>query len=595
MATLKKAPSKLKQPKQSVVSKVTSAVSKALSGAGAGSQKATVLYASPSTPQQAANLKKSAAVPVGGSTLSKVSGGTLGGATSTTKTSPGVTPGVSTGFKGFGGGKSGGTGTSSSFVAPTGKVAGASSSGSSNSGLSAFSTQSFMGQTSPSGLSSSGQTGLGTNASSVPRSNVVSTSTLGVNNSKITLPEPTVADYSNLIPPVVPPAEPEADVNKETDTALKDYLKALEDAPSSADAYQKAQRETDILNKKQLVNDLTGQLNAIVNKGQANQLSLVGQGRGIPEAIIGGQQAQIGRETAIAALPIQAQLEAAQGNLEMANDNLDTLFKIYSEDAKNEYEYKKEQKKMVYDIATAKEKRELEKLDKLEERAYKETQDLNDERSMYAKMAFETGQSSLGAKIAKLDYKSPTFRADLANLSSKIVDQAKNLQIQKLQQDLATTGTTINPKVLATSQFKAAQAAQNLKLTLQKAKAAVEKYGSREVFGEGAAVLNSIRVQLRSEISTALEQGVVVPGEAAAFDQIAGRLNSSNFLGIKNTTAGSTLAGLNSLEDSMNGRIALQKAALTGTYGVSPEQLDTLLNITDLSDQEFADMDALVE
>ena len=44
----------------------------------------------------------------------------------------------------------------------------------------------------------------------------------------------------------------------------------------------------------------------------------------------------------------------------------------------------------------------------------------------------------------------------------------------------------------------------------------------------------------------------------------------------------------------MDSRIALQKAALTNTYKVTPEQVDTLLNITDLSDQEFADMDALI-
>lgn len=439
-------------------------------------------------------------------------------------------------------------------------------------------------------------------------SNIINTPTLGMDagNTKITFPEATIPNYSQAIPASIETQV--ADATKEKDTSLKDYLDTiLNEAPNSEDAYQKAQRETQILQKQQLVNDLSGQLNGIVNKGQANQLSLVGQGRGIPEAIIGGQQAQIGRETAIAALPVQAQLSAAQGNLEMANDNLDTLFKIYSDDAKNEYEYKKEVKKAVYDVATAKEKRELEKLDKMEERNYQETKDLNDERLAYSKMAFANGQSSLGAKMAKLDYKSPTFRQDLAQLQSQLKDpkieldrQLQQAQINNINSQISernkTIETTINPKILSTTQFKNAQAAQNLKITLQEAKTAVEKYGNYEnLDATGKGILDTLKIRLASQISTALEQGVVMPGEMENFQKVAGQLNSSNWLGIPNVRNKKTLGSLDSLLTAMDSRVALQKAAITNTYQVTPEQVDTLLNITDLSDQEFADMDALVE
>ena len=292
-----------------------------------------------------------------------------------------------------------------------------------------FSSSSFS---SPSGL-----TGLGTNASSIPTSNVVNTNVLGTQNQKLTFPEETIPDYSQYIP--TPQEQRVEEAKDETGDALKDYLKSIEDAPSSADAYLKAQRETDILQKQQLVNDLTGQLNGIVNRGQAQQLAQVGQGRGIPEAIIGGIQAQIGRETAIAALPIQAQLSAAQGNLEMANDNLDTLFKIYSEDARNEYEYRKEVKKMVYEYASAAEKRELEKLDKLEERTYQEKQAILKDGKDYAKMAFENGQSTLGAQIMKLDINSPTYSRDLANLVNNIKDPMLALNIAAKNAEIAKT------------------------------------------------------------------------------------------------------------------------------------------------------------
>lgn len=291
--------------------------------------------------------------------------------------------------------KTGSSGGSSS----KGSVLGASTSNLSADGTSLMNTRSF-GPSSSSFSSVGGQTNLGSNASSVPTSSVVNTNTLGANNQKLTFAEPAPQDFSSLIPPAVAPLE--SDATKEKDTALQDYLKSLDDnIGDSADAYAKAQRETGILEKQRIVGDLTGQLNAIVNKGQANQLSLVGQGRGIPEAIIGGQQAQIGRETAIAALPIQAQLSAAQGNLEMANDNLDTLFKIYSDDARNKFEAKREQKKMVYEIASAKEKRELDKMDKLEERAYKEAQVVLEDIKGITKQALENGApAGIMSKIA---------------------------------------------------------------------------------------------------------------------------------------------------------------------------------------------------
>ncbi len=289
----------------------------------------------------------------------------------------------------------------SSGTSSRGSVLGASTSNLSADGTSLMNTRSF-GPSSSSFSSPSGQTGLGSNASSVPTSTVVNNASLK-NVPAITLPEPTVNDYSYDIPGLITPADPKLAETTANDKAQQDYIDALmKEAPSAEDAYAKAQRETGIREKQQVVSDLTGQLNAIVSKGQANQLSLVGQGRGIPEAIIGGQQAQIGRETAIAALPVQAQLSAAQGNLEMANDNLDTLFKIYSDDAKNKYEQRIAVKKAVYDFASAKEKTALEKQAKMEERAYDEQQTVLEDIKSITKTALQGGApAGVMANIAK--------------------------------------------------------------------------------------------------------------------------------------------------------------------------------------------------
>ena len=231
-------------------------------------------------------------------------------------------------------------------------------------------------------------------------------------------------------------AESDARNQKNQNDYLAGLLSDFQNKPTGASIDAQLQQQLGIKQKQEAVNNYTTQLNTIVAQGEANKLSVVGQGRGIPEAIIGGQQAQMARETAIQALPVQAQLSAAQGNLEMANQSLDRLFKIYSDDATNEFNYKTAVRKSVYDFATAQEKTKIDRIQLADTRAYDEQQKLNDERSAYAKMAYANNQSSLGSQIASLDYKSSTFKTDLAKLSSQIVDPNAALDTAIKQQQL---------------------------------------------------------------------------------------------------------------------------------------------------------------
>jgi len=146
------------------------------------------------------------------------------------------------------------------------------------------------------------------------------------------------------------------------------------DIPSQEDIYNKQYKADGIKQKQQAVNDYTSQLNTIVANRDANVLKVEGQGRGITETIIGGQQAQINKEAAIAALPVQAQLAAAQGNLEMAQSHLDTMFKLKSADATAQYNYKTKLLDSVYNFATGIEQKKLDDLKVKEERTYQEKQ-----------------------------------------------------------------------------------------------------------------------------------------------------------------------------------------------------------------------------
>ena len=211
------------------------------------------------------------------------------------------------------------------------------------------------------------------------------------------------------------------DTPKDTATSnLESYLKALQAPPSTSDIYNKEYKAAGIQQKQQSVNDYTAQLNAIVAKQQADVLSLTGQGRGVPEVIIGGQQAQINKEAAIKALPIQAQLAAAQDNLELAQTHLDTMFKIKSQDALAEYQFKSKIIDTYYAYASEQEKREFDSIKTEKAQQYDMKKTNLSLQNDWAKTAIEYGQSSLAGKLMQLDPSAADFQTKLAALQGQV-------------------------------------------------------------------------------------------------------------------------------------------------------------------------------
>lgn len=148
--------------------------------------------------------------------------------------------------------------------------------------------------------------------------------------------------------------------------SLIDMMSQIDETAPSVNRekiYAEEQQTAQLEQRKQEVNNYTAQLNSIQAQAQADQLSLIGQGRGIPEVIIGGQQEQIAREAAIRALPVAAQLSAAQGNLQLAQDHLDTMYKLRVQDAEDKYSRWEQTRNAVLPILTAAEKRRLDVID----------------------------------------------------------------------------------------------------------------------------------------------------------------------------------------------------------------------------------------
>ena len=135
------------------------------------------------------------------------------------------------------------------------------------------------------------------------------------------------------------------------------------DRTTGADIQKQLEKESGYNQARKDVNNYSSQLNTIVANRDASLLQVEGQGRGITETIIGGQQAQINKEAAIAALPVQAQLSAAQGNLELAQSHINTWGKILMDDANAAYTQKKDLLTSARDFATGIEMKRIGDLD----------------------------------------------------------------------------------------------------------------------------------------------------------------------------------------------------------------------------------------
>jgi len=196
---------------------------------------------------------------------------------------------------------------------------------------------------------------------------------------------------------------------------------AFEEMGTAESRLKKLEKENQLKQKQQAVNETTGQINAIVAQAQAQQLALEGQGRGQTSGFIGGEQARINREAAIQAIPLQAKLAAEQGALELAQEHIDKMFTVQSQDALAKYQYKSKLIESVYNFATGAEQRRLDAIKAKEDRAY-DMQKFNIQYQRdLAKDAASYGLGGVAASILKLNPTSPTFSQDIASLQGKVV------------------------------------------------------------------------------------------------------------------------------------------------------------------------------
>lgn len=285
----------------------------------------------------------------------------------------------------------------------------------------------------------------------------------------------------------------------------QDSRDLMSEQPSGADIQRKLERETGIKRIRQDVNNYTAQLNTITANRDANILKLEGQGRGITDVIIGGQQAAVNKEAAIQALPVQAQLAAAQGNLELAQDHINTWGTILMTDATNKYNQKKELINNLRDFTTTIELKKIEEIDKANERKYQENQALISAKT--AALAQALGQEAPASVMNAI--KNATTLEDIvaatgiyngdilgrqAQRASIAASQASTAASDATRRaaEAALTGALTaedNARFNSTPETGSVRNATKYAEAAQNYKNAMNTYGTGEVFGKGKGAL----------------------------------------------------------------------------------------------------------
>lgn len=156
---------------------------------------------------------------------------------------------------------------------------------------------------------------------------------------------------------VAPIAQAQMDANQSRlDKYMADLTSANANKTSAIDIQKKLDKQTGIDALKSQEADYTSQINSIVKNSEAAKLALEGQGRGQTTGFLGGEQARIGREAAIQALPVQAQLASVQGKIQVATDYINKWGALLVQDANDKYNFKVNTIKAVYDFGTAQDK-----------------------------------------------------------------------------------------------------------------------------------------------------------------------------------------------------------------------------------------------
>lgn len=262
------------------------------------------------------------------------------------------------------------------------------------------------------------------------------------------------SNAASIAPPATDTSAPAttSSIESSMNDLFSKYLGNLPTPPSSTDLYNSDYADAGIDDKQnqanadeQAVNDANGNLNSVnasiagltaeSNAAKLNQENTFGTtGNTV------GQQAEIDRDYAVKAMPLQVQALAAQASvaaaqgkatlsaniLAQAQQHLTTLFGIQSTDATNTYNYNKDLITSVYNFASSQEQNQLDDLKTQQDQAYTSQQNNLNYAQSIATTAISNGQGALAGKIMALDPTSSTYEKDVSALAAQVSSPTLN-------------------------------------------------------------------------------------------------------------------------------------------------------------------------
>jgi hypothetical protein len=173
-------------------------------------------------------------------------------------------------------------------------------------------------------------------------------------------------------------------------------------APERVDR-QQIMKEAGVNDIQKRVNDLSAQIGMEQAKTQANLLSARDSAatEGGTEAIFGGRQAQIERESAIRLLPLTALYQAELGNLNTAKEMVNTFVQDEQNYQDRLYQWKSDLRSEALQYADTQQKRQYELQDRADANARDDANNLLDVKGKMFTAALENGQGALAQSIWK--------------------------------------------------------------------------------------------------------------------------------------------------------------------------------------------------
>ena len=336
--------------------------------------------------------------------------------------------------------------------------------------LSAFSRSGEASRTSaPSSFSSLSSNSLSSGSSSIslPSSpnysnpGSINTAGLDIGLSDIYQKDPATGQYIKIPPAEKSPGQI-ADEAAQTQKSIQEML-GLNPIPEKGNyrndpEYIAAQNLKN--QRQQEVNDATSQLNQLISEQnqRLNNTRTTGANEGVTEGVFSQQEAAINRVYSSRALPLQAQIASAQGNLQLAQEYLDQVGSLVKEEMDNAYTYTMAKYNAIEKWLDKTEKAKSDKNKEAETRAYTTSNSNLDDKKALAIYASQNGRGDLILPIMNIDHTSPNFSNKYGEQLSKIsnIDAEKKIADMNKPQTtggvLSTLPASIQGKVISIAQ-----------------------------------------------------------------------------------------------------------------------------------------------